>query len=301
MPSRFISRTTSSPNGDRPLCLRRVGRGVGPVERLGVRQRHVAHAQACSTSRSTPSELSMEWPPSTPISEAILPALADAHDVVGAVGQLERVRVAAGDHRWMTSICSSVVADGGALLGRSRPGRRRTRTAPRRRPSRSRGMSVWSAFCGLVQVDVAERQAVLLAELPGQVVVAVDQSASRWIASAFSVRTTSPRVCGGFAPFASPIEEARTTSRMKVRVRIGSIRRDQIVGEDTIAKLAASGKRRSSNVARLSESSKDRRDGRSPRSRSEIGISGSPQAVPSYNTLTCPPSRLAFSSCKESR
>ena len=45
MPSRFISRTTSSPKRVSPPCRALVERGVGPVERDVVRERHVAHAQ----------------------------------------------------------------------------------------------------------------------------------------------------------------------------------------------------------------------------------------------------------------
>ena len=55
IPSRFISSTTSRPKSVRPSCTayffgsksgrEEVARGVGPVVRVGVRQRHVAHAQ----------------------------------------------------------------------------------------------------------------------------------------------------------------------------------------------------------------------------------------------------------------
>ena len=45
MPSRFISRTTSRPNGVSPPCFGAVERRVGPVERDVVRQRHVARAE----------------------------------------------------------------------------------------------------------------------------------------------------------------------------------------------------------------------------------------------------------------
>ena len=45
MPSRFISRTTSSPNCVSPPCFGAIERGVGPVERHVVRERHVARAE----------------------------------------------------------------------------------------------------------------------------------------------------------------------------------------------------------------------------------------------------------------
>ena len=50
-----------------------VGGRIGPVQRVGVGQRHVARAWAYN-SRSTFSEFSIECPPSTPISDAIRPA-----------------------------------------------------------------------------------------------------------------------------------------------------------------------------------------------------------------------------------
>ncbi len=58
--------------------------------------------------RSVASELSIEWPPSMPISEPILPALNDALDVVGGVGDLETSRGHRIVMRWTMSICSSV-------------------------------------------------------------------------------------------------------------------------------------------------------------------------------------------------
>jgi hypothetical protein len=75
MPSQFISRTTSSPNDDRPLFF-----GVSVAESAHgrvrrVRQRHVARAEDGRNMRKSASELSIEWPPSMPMSDAILPAL----------------------------------------------------------------------------------------------------------------------------------------------------------------------------------------------------------------------------------
>ena len=66
--------------------------------------------------RSTPSELSMEWPPSTPISEAILPCLADAHDVVGGIRHLESIGIGR-DHAVDDIDLFERLADGGAFLG----------------------------------------------------------------------------------------------------------------------------------------------------------------------------------------
>ena len=43
--------------------------------------------------RRSASELSIEWPPSMPISDAILPCLEDPLDVVGRQRQLERLRI----------------------------------------------------------------------------------------------------------------------------------------------------------------------------------------------------------------
>ena len=94
-PRRFISRTTSSPNGDSPPLRGVVGRRVGPRQRVVVRQRHVADAERAQNCRSAPSELSIEWPPSMPIIEAIRPALAMRSTSSAVRGQLEHVGVAA--------------------------------------------------------------------------------------------------------------------------------------------------------------------------------------------------------------
>ena len=57
--------------------------------------------------RSTPSELSIEWPPSTPINEATLPALW-MRTTSSTVRAISNVSGYALTIRLMTSICSSV-------------------------------------------------------------------------------------------------------------------------------------------------------------------------------------------------
>ena len=76
-----------------------------------------------------------------PISEAIAPGLGDPLDVVGRAGQLEAVGVARAPSRCTDVDLLERRGDGRLGLER-RPGRRPTRTARRRRPARSRGMSV---------------------------------------------------------------------------------------------------------------------------------------------------------------
>ena len=55
-----------------PAVLRPVGRGVGPLDVVPVRQRQVPAAQLVEE-RSAAADCSIMWPPSTPMSEAIRP------------------------------------------------------------------------------------------------------------------------------------------------------------------------------------------------------------------------------------
>ena len=67
-----------------------------------------------------------------------LALLVDAHDVVGGVGHLESVGIGL-DHAVDDVDLFERLADGGALLGRARRGRRPTRTGRRRRPCAAAG------------------------------------------------------------------------------------------------------------------------------------------------------------------
>src|SRR5690606_22619885 len=72
MPSRFISLTTSSPNGDSPpTCGWSVAESAQGTLVLWVRVRY--RTPSAYIIRRVPSEQSIEWPPSMPMSEAIFP------------------------------------------------------------------------------------------------------------------------------------------------------------------------------------------------------------------------------------
>ena len=72
-PSRFISRTTSSPNRVSPLCIGvSVAESAQAVLWLCVSVMYRAPSRA--STRSAPSEPPIDCPPSTPMSEATLPA-----------------------------------------------------------------------------------------------------------------------------------------------------------------------------------------------------------------------------------
>ena len=75
------------------VCLGIVVGGVGPVESRVVRQGHVTRPRRWKA-RSWARSSSIATPPSIPISEAILPVLDDALDVVGRVRHLEVVGIA---------------------------------------------------------------------------------------------------------------------------------------------------------------------------------------------------------------
>ena len=103
--------------------------------------------------RSAPSELSIEWPPSMPISDAILPFLKIALDVVGRERQLERLGILA--HHAMDDVDLLERGGDGRLalqLGRhvDRP------ELPADAAGRRRGMSVMSVGCGLRDVELVE-------------------------------------------------------------------------------------------------------------------------------------------------
>ena len=94
MPSQFISRTTSSPNGDSPLELRRVGRRVGPRDVLRVRERHVARAEPVEHAQRA--ERAVDRVAALHADERRdLPLLEDPLDVVGRERQLERLGILA--------------------------------------------------------------------------------------------------------------------------------------------------------------------------------------------------------------
>ena len=96
MPRRFISRTTSSPNGERPLRLRRRRCASRPRQRSLVRERHVPRAEVVQLrERRRASSRSSGRPRRRSARRSC--RCGDALDVVGRPRQLERVGVAA-DH-----------------------------------------------------------------------------------------------------------------------------------------------------------------------------------------------------------
>ena len=90
IPSRFISRTTSTPNADSPPTHRVVGGRVGPRGVVVVGERQVADAERRWSIRSAPSEQPMEWPPSAPSSEAIRPSRQAASTSSAVVARASR-------------------------------------------------------------------------------------------------------------------------------------------------------------------------------------------------------------------
>ena len=95
--------------------------------------------------------------------------------------------------RCTASTCSSVAVDGRVALQRARA-RRPTRTGRRRRPSRSRGQVGVGRGSRGGDVEPVEVVAGLLARLPGQVVVPVDERGARRAARGPGRR--SSRACG---------------------------------------------------------------------------------------------------------
>ena len=73
MPSRFISAMTERPKSDRPpVSVTSVAESAQPTLELCVSVMYRTPSE--NSIRSTPSDPAMEWPPSAPSSEAILPA-----------------------------------------------------------------------------------------------------------------------------------------------------------------------------------------------------------------------------------
>ena len=75
MPIRFISWTTRLAEIGEAVILGIVGGAVGPFGGLEVGQRHVARAEVVELAQRGKAVPPIWWPPSTPISEATLPAL----------------------------------------------------------------------------------------------------------------------------------------------------------------------------------------------------------------------------------
>ncbi len=97
MLSRLSSWHHRDTEGRQAVMLRIVGGAVGPVDRLAVGEREIAHAQR-RIKRAARKNLSSIWPPpSAPIIEAILPALCAATHVGGGARGGEVGGIAADD------------------------------------------------------------------------------------------------------------------------------------------------------------------------------------------------------------
>ena len=130
IPSRFISRTTCSPNGDSPPSDRLVGGRIGPRHVLAVRERHVARAERVHHAQRRQRRVDG------------VPAFHADHrrDLAGLEGPLDVVcrarqrRTCPGTSRPCGGRCRSARASRAPPLSpASSPGRRPTRTARRRR------------------------------------------------------------------------------------------------------------------------------------------------------------------------
>ena len=131
MPRRCISVTTSRPNADRPpQSGSSVAESAQPTLSLCVSVMY--RTPSAYRERSTPSELLMQWPPSAPSSEAILPAANAASTSSARHRELEAARVG-GDHPVHQV---DLLEDRGhrRVAGQASTGRRPTRTGRRPRP-----------------------------------------------------------------------------------------------------------------------------------------------------------------------
>ena len=176
MPRRFISPTTSLPNAVRPSCF---GSSVAESAQslfARVGERHVARAGVRRAGAARPRELSIEWPPSMPISEAILPALVDAHDVVGGERELERVGIRGVEAMHDVDLLERGLHRVRALQRRRDVDGPELRADAARREARDVGVQrLLELRLVLAEVDLRELVLHPLAVLPGQVVVAVDE------------------------------------------------------------------------------------------------------------------------------
>ena len=175
MPSRFISRTTSSPNGREPAVLSACRWPRRPTARCACASASCSRAPSACIIRSVAERVVDRVAALHADQRRDLARPVNALDVVGRARQLERVRDTRATMRWTMSICSSVARDR-RLRPAARPARRPTRTARRRRPAAGAGCR--SSICGCGTADVercqVERRDVL-AHRPRVVVVAVDE------------------------------------------------------------------------------------------------------------------------------
>ena len=108
MPIRFISRTTSTPerSTDRPAPARRWP--SRPTGRCCCGSASGSARRARAASAASPSEESIEWPPSAPSSEAIRPCLPGAASTSSAVRAKASSPAYLATSWWPASTCSSV-------------------------------------------------------------------------------------------------------------------------------------------------------------------------------------------------
>ena len=148
--------------------------GVGPVGRVGVRERHVAHAQLVILPQQRERVLD-RVPALDADHRGDLAGAVDAHDVVGRAGELQVVR------RVVRPCGGSGRSARASSAPRCRARRAERACTPRRRPRRRRRRSGAAGRCGAAAAAggnpcaKSRRARAALAELPGQVVVPVDE------------------------------------------------------------------------------------------------------------------------------
>ena len=179
MPRRFISRTTSLAERRQAAVLRACRSRSRPSRCCGVGERHVADAERRSTRAARRGEFSMAWPPSMPMSEAILPSGGCARRRRRG-GEREGRPGSAAIMRRASSICSSWVRAG---VRAGLDGTQTHQNWAADPPSRSRGMSVCRA-AALRRSSFARSPGRPARGSPGQVVVAVhERDATQELAS----------------------------------------------------------------------------------------------------------------------
>src|SRR5262249_48557520 len=147
------------------VVLRLVGGRVGPVERLGVRQRHVAHAQLVQHAQYAERVVDGVAAFNTD-QRGDLALLVDAHDVVGGVRHLEGVG-AGGDHTLDDIDLFERHADGRAFFAGFRRDVSRPELSTDAALDQARDVGVQlQLLLRLVEVDLAEGQITFFAELP---------------------------------------------------------------------------------------------------------------------------------------
>ena len=186
---------------DRPACRggssprdarrRRTGRGSSacpwrsrPVKRLAVRERHVTDAE--QNTSQTAGESSMEWPPSTPMSDAILRPC----EFAGCRPSRQRRTYRCDQTVDHVDLCERV-ADAVPSLAFRHVNVGRPEPAPTL-PLRSRDVGM-QLLLRATDIQVEEGHVVPFSILPGRS-FGRPRGASRWICSASSVSTTGLRL-----------------------------------------------------------------------------------------------------------